>query len=216
MQIALTFDTEHPDHPHCPPGVAERILAILRKSRVRATFFLQGRWVEAYPHVARDIALSNHRIGNHSFYHVRPALLSEEGLIQDVEAAEQVIRTVSGADPRPWFRCPWGDIGRDGRVLEVLAHLDYRHVGWNVAGGEWEVDRTPREVADAVVNGAIAVRMDAIVLLHAWPASVPAALPVIIRRLQEADAKFVTLDEVDPAVLSVNPSLPQEGVSTAE
>lgn len=216
MQIALTFDTEHPDRPHCPPGVAERILTILRKSRVRATFFLQGRWVEAYPHVARDIAVDRHRIGNHSFYHARAALLSEEGLIQDVEAAEQVIRTVTRADPRPWFRCPWGDVGRDGRVLQVLAHLDYRHVGWNVEGGEWEVDRTPREVADAVVNGVGAVGTDAIVLLHTWPASVPAALPAIIRRLQEGGAKFVTLDDVDPATLSGNPFLPQEGVGAGE
>lgn len=216
MQIALTFDTEHPDRPHCPPGVAERVVAILRKSHVRATFFLQGRWVEAYPHVARDIVRGSHRIGNHSFYHARLALLSDEGLIRDIGAAEQVIRAVSGADPRPWFRCPWGDSSPDARILRVLANLDYRHVGWHVQGGEWEVDRTPREVEDTVVNGAVATGGGAIVLLHAWPASVPAALPAIIRRLRDAGTEFVTLDDLDPAAPSGNLCSPQEGARTAE
>jgi peptidoglycan-N-acetylglucosamine deacetylase len=211
MKIALTFDAEHPDRPHCPPGVAERIVAILQKARVRATFFLQGRWVEAYPHIARDIANSGHRIGNHSFYHAHVALLCDEGLIRDIAAAEEAIRAVSGADPKPWFRCPWGEGGHDARVLRVLANLGYRHVGWDVQAGECEVDRTPREIGDTVVNGVLAVGDNATILLHTWAASVPAALPAIIRRLWEAGAEFLTVDELDRAALSVKPRRALEG-----
>ena len=216
MQIALTFDAEHPDRPHCPPGVVENIIAILRKTHVRATFFLQGRWVEAYPHIARDIARSGHRIGNHSFYHARFALLSDEGLIRDVGAAEQVIRAVCGVDPRPWFRCPWGESGNEPRILRTLANLGYHHVGWHVPGGECEIDRTPAEVADAVVAGAIAARGGAILLLRAWPASVPAALPAIIRRLREAGTEFVTLDGLNPDVPSATAVFAEEGTGMAE
>ena len=205
MQIALTFDAEHPDRPHCPSGVAERIAAILQKARVRATFFLQGRWVEAYPHVAKDIAGCGHRIGNHSFYHARLALLSDDGLIRDIGAAEEVIRAVTGENPKPWFRCPWGEGGDDPRVLRVLNGLGYRHVGWNVHGGECQMDRTPREVGDTVVNGVLTVGETAAILMHTWAASVPAALPAIIRRLREAGGEFVTLDELDPATLSEKP-----------
>jgi peptidoglycan/xylan/chitin deacetylase (PgdA/CDA1 family) len=199
MQIALTFDAEHPDRPHCPPGVVERIIAALEKTKVPATFFLQGRWVEASPHMAREIARSRHRIGSHSFYHARLPLLSHEGLVQDIGAAEQVIKTVTGADPKPWFRCPWGDYGNDRRTLRVLTDLGYRHVGWHVQADEWGIARTPRGVEDAVVNGARAAGESAIILLHTWPAAVPAALPAIIHRLREAGGEFVTLDDLRPS-----------------
>src|SRR5439155_1423479 len=71
MQIALTFDAEHPDRPHCPPGVIDQIIAALGNAQVPATFFLQGRWVEAYPHVTEEIGRGPHRLGNHSYYHAR-------------------------------------------------------------------------------------------------------------------------------------------------
>ena len=196
MKIALTFDAEHPDRPHCPPWVAAQILEVLRRSEVRASFFLQGRWVEAYPHLARDIAQGGHRIGSHSFYHVRMSLLSDDGIASDVLNAAQVIERITGVDPRPWFRCPWGECGHDARVLRVLDELGYRHVGWDVELDEWDVARTPREVEDAAVNGALASGDGAIVLLHTWPASVPAALPGIIDRLRAAGADFVTLDDL--------------------
>lgn len=196
MNAALTFDAEHPDRPHCPPWVTGQILEVLRRAEVRATFFLQGRWVEAYPHLARDIAQDGHRIGSHSFYHVRMRLLSDEGIASDVISAAQVIERVTGVDPRPWFRCPWGECARDARLLRVLAELGYRHVGWDVEVDEWDVARTPREVEDAAVNGVLTAGDRAIVLLHTWPASVPAALPGIIDRLRAAGAVFPTLDEL--------------------
>lgn len=199
MQIALTFDTEHPDRPHCPPGVVDRIIAELDRASVPATFFLQGRWVEAYPHIARDIARAGHRVGNHSYYHARLALLSDQGIAADIAAADNVIRTVTQKDPRPWFRCPWGECGGEARVQRVLGAEGYRHIGWHIEGGDWQVGYTPREVEAAIVDGALAIGPAAIVLLHAWPTSVPAALPGMIRRLRAARAEFVTLDALHPS-----------------
>jgi len=201
MRVFLTFDAEHPDRPHCPPSATQQILQVLRRSNVRATFFLQGRWVEAYPHIAREIALDGHRIGNHSFYHARLQLLSDEGLATDITGAEQVIKSVTGADPRPWFRCPWGECGNDPRVLQSLTDLGYRHIGWHVEADEWEIARTPQEIENAVVDGALAAGDGAIILLHTWPASVPPALPAIIRRLGDAGVQFATLDDLaEPSI----------------
>ena len=57
MRVALTFDAEHPDRPNCAPGVPEALVELLGDRGVRATFFLQGRWVEAYPETARRIVV---------------------------------------------------------------------------------------------------------------------------------------------------------------
>jgi len=78
FRVALTFDAEHPDRPTAP-GVAEVILTILERASVRATFFVQGRWAEAYPDTARRIGRAGHLVGNHSHYHARMPLFSPAG-----------------------------------------------------------------------------------------------------------------------------------------
>jgi len=62
-RIALTVDTEHPDHP-AAPGNLERQLDELERRGVRATLFVQGRWAAANPGPARRIAEAGHVIGN--------------------------------------------------------------------------------------------------------------------------------------------------------
>ena len=52
FRVALTFDAEHPDRP-TEPGVTAAILDRLAELAVPATFFVQGRWVEAEPAVAK-------------------------------------------------------------------------------------------------------------------------------------------------------------------
>ena len=85
-RLALTFDAEHPDRRQCPPGVAERMLAILDRERGPATFFLQGRWVTAYPQLAQAIVAAGHLVGNHSHSHAPLMDLSDAGLSADIAA----------------------------------------------------------------------------------------------------------------------------------
>ena len=119
FRVALTFDAEHPDRPH-RPGVTAGLLDVLAERGVPSTWFLQGRWVEAEPVLARRVADEGHLVGNHSFYHARMPLLTDDGLATDVREAEAVIRDATGVDPRPWFRCPFSAGDDDPRVLAAL------------------------------------------------------------------------------------------------
>jgi len=196
VRVALTFDAEHPDRSQCPPGNQDAILDVLGTAELRATFFLQGRWVTAYPATARRVAEQGHLIGSHSDYHARLPLFSDDGLRADVAGAERTIRDVSGVDPRPWFRCPFGEGHDDPRVLSLLGDLGYRNVHWDVDGEDWEDDRTAGAVERAIVEGTLRAGGDVVVLLHTWPAPTLEALPAIVRDLREAGASFVTVDEV--------------------
>ena len=89
FRVALTFDAEHPDRP-TRPGVAEGLLDLLAAEQIQATFFIQGRWAEAYPTTAARIAADGHLVGNHSHYHARMTLLSESGFDTDVRDAERL------------------------------------------------------------------------------------------------------------------------------
>ena len=62
-QIALTYD-DGPNDPH-----TLRLLEVLAKHSVHATFFLIGRYVQQRPQIARAILQAGHIVGNHTFTH---------------------------------------------------------------------------------------------------------------------------------------------------
>jgi len=195
-RVALTFDAEHPDRPHHGDHTAW-VLDELRRLDVRATFFLQGRWVEAFGELARRVGTDGHLIGNHSFYHARMPLLSEDGFEEDIREAQRAIIDATGVDPRPWLRFPFGAGADTAGLVYRLSGLGYRHVGWDVEVYEWEPGRSAREVVDAAVDGVIARGDGAIVLLHTWPDPVAPALAEIVERLRDGGARFVRVDELE-------------------
>ncbi len=201
-RVALTFDAEHSDRP-ANLGLTATLLATLKRKGVRATFFVQGRWAEAFPDVARAIAAGGHLVGNHSHYHVRMPLLTDAGLTADIEEARRVIVAVTGVDPRPWFRCPFGAGATDARVQAAVVTAGYRHVGWHVAGDDWEPSRSPEVIAADVVGGVLAHGDGAVVLLHTWPTATLAALDSIVTRLTEAGHEFCRVDELPHAPAGV-------------
>jgi peptidoglycan-N-acetylglucosamine deacetylase len=196
MRVALTFDAEHPDRPSHGEGNAERILDLLARADVRATFFVQSRWAEANPSTARRIADDGHLVGNHSAFHARMTLFSDDGLRTDVREAGATIARITGVDPLPWFRCPFGDGRDDPRVLRIIEELGYRNVHWNVEPLDWESERSPDEVALGTVEGTLAHGDGAVVLLHTWPDSTPRGLDGAIAGLARSGASFVTVDEL--------------------
>jgi peptidoglycan/xylan/chitin deacetylase (PgdA/CDA1 family) len=202
FRVALTFDAEHPDRPHHGEHAAW-ILDELRRLGVRATVFLQGRWVEAFPELARRAAAEGHLIGSHCFYHARMPLFTDSGFAEDIESAERVIVAATGVDPRPWIRFPFGAGADDATLIDRLPALGYRHVGWDVEVFEWEPARSTREVVASAIEGVSAGGDGTIVLLHTWPDPVAPALAEVVERLRESGARFVSVDELDlPADLS--------------
>ena len=197
VRVALTFDAEHPDRPHCPPGNAEHILDSLRDAGARATFFIQARWAESEPETAKRIATDRHLIANHSKYHARMTLLTDDGIRTDVREAEGAILDITGVDPRPWFRCPFGDGRDDPRVLATLEGLGYRNVHWQVEALDWDPARTPEDVERITLEGVAEHGDGAVVLLHTWPGSTAEALPRILKQLAEDGARFAAVDELE-------------------
>jgi peptidoglycan/xylan/chitin deacetylase (PgdA/CDA1 family) len=198
VRVALTFDAEHPDRPH-RPGVQEGILDVLRDRSVRATFFLQGRWVEAFPETARRVARDGHLVGSHSFYHARMPLLSDAGMATDIGDAEAVIRDIVGVDPRPWFRCPFFAGGDDPRVLGILAERGYREIPTDIILDDWDPERTGEAIA-ADALAAIRTAADGpVVLFHTWPPQTLDALPAVVDGLRDLGARFVTVADLPVA-----------------
>ena len=208
FRAALTFDAEHPDR-RSTPGVQERLLDILDRLDAKATFFIQGRWAEAYPDTAARIARAGHLVGNHSHYHARLPQLNSKGLAWDIRTAEEAIVAITGVDPKPWFRNPFGAGSDDPRVLRAIERAGYVHVGWSVEAFDWEPDPPLRELVDTIVEGMLVARDESVALLHTWPKRVEKGLPQIIERLRDAGAELVRVDQLDNVIaLPSGPSTP--------
>ena len=197
--VALTFDVEHPDRPAWGNDTLGAILSVIRRQRVQATFFLQGRWVEACPDAARRIVDLEQRLGNHSYFHADLRLMSARGLKEDVIRSEEAIFSATGASPRPYFRCPFGYGARSHRIVDVLSELGYMHVPWTVSANDWRPEQTAKGVVREIVSSAAS---GAIIVMHSWSRSATAGLDGVVRELRKRGAEFVSLNTLMPEDLS--------------
>lgn len=195
MRVALTIDTEHPDRP-CRPDNPARIAGLFRARGVRASFFLQGRWATAHPDVARSLAADAHVIGNHATAHSRMTGLTDDGVRATITEAGQAIAGAAGVDPRPWFRCPYGDGMDDTRILGLIDELGYRHIGWDVDPNDWDDAVGASELRARVRDGCRAHGDGARVLLHSWPDVTADTLPAVLDDLRADGAELVGIDEL--------------------
>ena len=203
IRVALTFDAEHADRPDI--GGTESLLTVLAAAGSRATFFLQGRWVESAPSMARAVVEAGHVVGSHGHYHARMSHLTDDGIRDDVARAEAAICEIAGVDPRPWFRCPFGDGARDPRVLAGLEAAGYRHVGWHVDGEDWQAEATAADLEHRVRDGIRHAGDGSIVLLHGWPSATPSVVERLMASANEDGVSYVGIDELGVAPVETVP-----------
>ena len=151
--VALTFD-DGPD-----PEVTPRLLDLLRRHGVKATFFIVGARAERHPELIREILSRGHTLGNHSYHH-DPLLM----LRSRAKLSEEVARTqdqLSAFAVRPLaFRPPVGIT--NSRLPGVLTELGMYCVTFSCRA----FDRGNRRVAGLAAIILKKVRPGDILLLH--------------------------------------------------
>lgn len=179
-KIALTFD----DGPH--PYYTEQLLRGLAKRSVKATFFVTGENVEAYPEVTKQICEEGHLIGNHTYSHIQLSRSNTESYKEEIKKTNQVIRDVTGQDTI-YIRPPYGSWNK-----EFEKELNMFPVLWTIDPLDWCSSNV-----DCIVNTVCAkAGENDIILMHdQYKTTVTAALE-IVDKLQEEGYEFVTVDEL--------------------
>ena len=169
-QVALTFD----DGPS--RASTYRILRILKRKRVRATFFMVGRAVELHPGRARAVSQRGHKIYNHTHDHARLTNLPNKRIRRQIWRARQAFNR-AGLRHGKVLRPPFGAI--NPRVRRVARSMGYRTVRWTWDSRDWANGQTADEIVRDVRRG---LRPRANILLHDHHRMATVkALPRIIR-----------------------------------
>lgn len=185
-ELVLTFD----DGPW--PATTPKVLDVLRRECVRATFFLLGRNAEAFPQIARRTSLEGHTIGHHTYAHPLLSHMSlaraEIEIDRGIAADELAVHGVRQSQPTtPFFRFP--GFASSPALLDRLAQRGLVVFGADVWAGDW-LPMTPQEQLNLII--ARIERIDrGIVLLHDTKAQTAQMLGTFLREVKRRGYSIV-------------------------
>ncbi len=185
--VALTFD-DGPD-----PAYTPRVLEILKRYSVHATFFEEGRMIQRFPQLSRNVLAQGHVIGNHTYTHPYMNRLSPQSIQAEIDACDRILASEVGIST-PLFRPPRGD-WNPAVYHEVVRRHDHL-ILWTVGLENHEVT-TPQAMAQRVLQR---VRPGGIILMHDGAfvsrETTVQSLPILIEGLQKRGYRCSTIPEL--------------------
>ena len=176
-EIWLTFD-DGPD-----PEITPWILTVLKKEKVKATFFLVGQQIEEFPELVGAILKEGHIIANHSYSHKNGWLTAKEKYIADVEKCQELM------PKNKLFRPPYGKITK--AQIELLKDY-YKIILWDVLSWDFQQNTSPKRVQANILKNT---KEGSIIVLHNNQKSYKNLRPILeetIQILKEKGFRFST------------------------
>lgn len=162
-----------------------KMLETLKKHNVKATFFLEGRWTQNNPELAKMIAAAGHEIGNHSYTHPDLKVSSDQKTKEEIVKTNEVIEATTEQKVK-WFAPPSGSY-RD-QTVTMADQEGLLTVMWTVDTIDWQKP-SPETIISRVVNK---VENGSMVLMHPTDATAR-ALDSMIVGIKDKDLQIGTV-----------------------
>jgi len=188
-KVALTFD----DGPH--PYYTEKIIDILSKYNIKATFFLVGKQIEKYPKIFKLLLDNkNYKIGNHTYSHKNLTKLSSLEIYNELFKAQNLMFSLGDNNQNiiSYFRPPGGHY--DYKVTQIAEKIGLKMVLWSVFTNDHLENITKKDLLDSIDK--LCVGDKEIILLHSGSQATLDALEDIIKLLKNKGYIFVNVDEI--------------------
>ena len=180
--IALTFDDG-------PGEYTEELINCLVENNAKATFFMLGQNVEAYPEIAKELSDDGMELGNHSYSHPDLVTIGAEAAAQQVSNTDAALKAATGFEATV-MRPPGGSFNDS-----VKAAINHPLIIWSIDTRDWATkseDQTYQVVMDNAQDGSVVLMHD----IHEW--SVKAAIRMIPDLIAKG-FKLVTVSELAEA-----------------
>lgn len=164
------------------------MLETLKSHHVSATFFLEGRWVQNNPDLAKMIADAGHEVGNHSYTHPKMEQLSAQKTREEIKRTTEVIKATTEEQVK-WFAPPSG--GYRDETVKIAAEEKLGTVMWTVDTIDWQkppADVLIQRVLSKIDNGSM-------VLMHPT-ASTAQAMDNLIKGIEAKGLEIVSVSEL--------------------
>ncbi|MCD7036338.1 delta-lactam-biosynthetic de-N-acetylase [Metabacillus sp. GX 13764] len=185
--IYLTFDNGY------EKGYTGKILDVLKKHQVPATFFVTGHYLNDQPELVKRMVKEGHIIGNHSWHHPDMTQISDERLKEELESVRVKTEDLTGQKGMKYLRPPRGIFSE--RVLAESKKLGYDTVFWSLAFVDWKTDQQ-RGWKYAYDNMMNQIHPGAILLLHTVSKDNAEALDIAVTDLEKQGYRFKSLDDL--------------------
>ncbi len=181
--VALSFDAAWGNED------TQKLIDILGRYQVKATFFVVGDWVEKYPESVKALHEAGHEIMSHSDNHAHFNSLSAQEIQADLTACGKKIQAITGEFPT-LFRCPYGEY--DDHVITTVRSMGIQPIQWDVDSLDW------KEISAAEITQRVTSRVGpgSIVLFHNAALHTPEALPTIIETLLQKGYTFLPISQL--------------------
>ncbi|MGF1604154.1 MAG: polysaccharide deacetylase family protein [Thermosynechococcaceae cyanobacterium] len=183
--VALTFD----DGPW--PDITNNILYTLKANDVKATFFIVGKHVQAYPQQLKQVVEEGHILANHTWSHRYHKFPPAEAASELKKTADAIYKQTGVKTTL--FRPPGGKL-TNGLVKYANANK-YTSIMWSADSGDTTRISSSRILAN-ILAGA---KPGAILLMHDGGGDrikTASMLPQAIKELKKWGYQFVTVPEL--------------------
>ena len=194
-KVYLTFD----DGPGSQTG---KILDILKKNHVKATFFVTGKEDASSKKMYKRIVKEGHTLAMHSYSHIQDVIYdSKEAFAKDLKQINRCLYEATGVHTK-FYRFPGGSSTQNTSLpiqnfIDVLKKNHYLYLDWNVISPDINnANATKEQVVTGVMQGVDAY--DTAVVLMYDVADKPMtvkALPSIIKQIKAKNYELLSVDE---------------------
>lgn len=177
--VALTFD----DGPNYNTN---KILDVLNKYHVPATFFVLGSKIKGNEYILNKMKDSGMEIGNHTYNHLLLTKYKEDKIKKEITDTNNLIFEVTGKEPK-LFRPSYGSFNKKIKNISEMPIII-----WDIDTLDWKYHNS-KKITSRVVNK---VKDGDIVLMHDIYSATANALDNIIPMLANNEYSFVTVSDL--------------------
>lgn len=199
-KVYLTFDDG-------PGTETEKILDVLKKKNVKATFFVTGKEDDTSKKIIKRIVKDGHTLGMHSYSHIFDEVYeSEKAFTKDLDKIYQYLKDITGTPPE-WYRFPGGSSTQNidlpiQTFIDVLDHKNLSYMDWNVISPDISnSSATKEQVVGGIVDGVSQFETSVVLMYDSADKPITVkALPLIIKKLKQENYELLPLGSDTPLI----------------